>query len=501
MKKGNAELFDDLFIFEMANNHQGDVEHGKRIIRAMGDIARKRGIRAAVKLQYRNLDTFIHPDFRNDTKAKHISRFLSTELSKNQFKELVDEIKSEGLVSICTPFDEESVQWIIDHKIDIIKVASCSADDWPLLDKIVSTGMPVIASTGGLDILQIDNLITYLAHRETRFAILHCVGIYPSPNEVLNMRFLERLRRRYPEITFGYSGHETPGNLNPIIAAIALGARIFERHVGLPTDTITLNNYSMSPEETDTWVGAALEAKSICGSLDKSITSSESDSLLSLKRGVYFKKPVKKGQLIKREDVYFAMPCQAGQITSSDFGKFRATFTATKNYEVNEALIDHNKTDEFHALRSIIHEAKGLLSEAGVVLSPDAEIELSHHYGIERFREFGILIVNLINREYCKKIIVVFPGQHHPEQHHVKKEETFHILSGELQASMNGIERTLKTGEILTIERGVRHAFWSLKGCIIEEVSTTHYRNDSFYTDETINSLDPMQRKTIITEF
>jgi sialic acid synthase SpsE/mannose-6-phosphate isomerase-like protein (cupin superfamily) len=501
MIQKSAELFDDLFIFEMANNHQGDVEHGKRIIRAMGEIGRNRKIKAAVKLQYRNLDTFIHPDFRHNTEAKHISRFLSTELSKEQFRELVREIKVQGLVSVCTPFDEDSVQWIIDHEIEIIKVASCSADDWPLLDRIVGAGKPVIASTGGLQLPQIDNLINFLSHREVEFAILHCVGIYPSPNELLNMRFIERLRKRYPEIIFGYSGHEAPDNLGPVLAATALGASIFERHVGVPTENITLNAYSMSPEQADAWVAAALEAKSMCGSVEKSISSAESESLLSLKRGVFFCKSVEKGQAITREDIYFAMPCGSGQVTSSDFGKFRAKFIASKNYSANEALIECINTDEYHNLRLIIHEAKGLLSEAGIVLMPSAEIELSHHYGIQRFREFGLLIVNLINREYCKKILIIFPGQHHPEQYHIKKEETFHVLSGELILSLNGIKRQLTKGDIVTIERGVKHAFWSIKGSIIEEVSTTHFRNDSFYTDEKISILDPMQRKTIITEF
>ena len=69
----------------MANNHQGDVNHGINIIKEMGKIAKKHNIKAAVKLQYRQLDSFIHPDFRNDTKAKHISRFLSTELKQDQF--------------------------------------------------------------------------------------------------------------------------------------------------------------------------------------------------------------------------------------------------------------------------------------------------------------------------------------------------------------------------------------------------------------------------------
>ena len=75
------DWFEDLFVFEMANNHQGSVEHGLRIISEMGKVARKYGVKAGVKFQYRDLDTFIHPDFVNKKDVKHIPRFLDTRLS------------------------------------------------------------------------------------------------------------------------------------------------------------------------------------------------------------------------------------------------------------------------------------------------------------------------------------------------------------------------------------------------------------------------------------
>ena len=484
----------------MANNHQGDVAHGISIIKEMGKIAKKHNVRAAVKLQYRQLDTFIHPDYRNDTKAKHISRFLSTELDPSQFLELVKAIKAEGMYSMCTPFDEESVDLILQHEIDIIKIASCSADDWPLLNKIVGTNKTIISSTGGLSMLEIDNLFSFLTTRSSNFAILHCVGIYPSPNETLNLNFISKLKIRYPSITIGYSGHEKPDNYDVVKVALSKGAEIFERHVGVPTDTITLNGYSMNPKETDKWIEAALIAKEILGN-DKVVTKDEADSLLSLKRGVFAKRAIKKGKVIKSEDVFFAMPCKEGQLTSSDFGKLRAYYVASANYGVNESIFEKVVTDKYHNLRTIIHEAKGMLNEAGIVLNEKAEIELSHHYGIDRFNEAGILIVSLVNKEYCKKIIVVFPGQNHPEQYHIKKEETFHILSGELLVTLNGIEFTALKGGIFTIDRGVKHAFSSKKGAIIEEISTTHFRNDSYYTDPLISQQDPMTRKTVIEKF
>lgn len=494
-------LFTDLVIFEMANNHQGDVEHALTIIKEMGKISQKYKLKAAVKFQYRHLETFLHPKFKNDKEAKHIGRFQTTELKPEQFLTMVKAVKDEGMISICTPFDERSVDLIVEHEIEIIKIASCSADDWSLLEKISKIDKPVIASTAGLDISSIDNLVNFLKHRNKIFAIMHCVGIYPSPTDVLNLKFISKMKKRYQNVPIGYSGHELPDNTYVVTAAVALGASLFERHVGVPTDKITLNKYSMNPHETEQWVQEIIEAKKMLGSENKIITDEEKDSLMSLKRGVFVNKKINKGRALTNEDVFFAMPCAKNQLTSGEFGRVRARYVASKDYDKDSAVFEHSEIDSYYKLRKIIHEAKGMLNEAGVILNPNSEIELSHHYGIENFYKFGCLIVSLVNREYCKKIIVVFPGQHHPEQRHVKKEETFHVLSGDIVITLNGITSKLSSSDIITIERGVTHSFYSEGGAVIEEVSTTHYRNDSFYTDALIAEQDPMARKTILKNF
>jgi len=494
-------LFKDLFIFEMANNHQGDVNHGLAIIREMGKLQRKYNINAAVKFQYRQLDTFIHPDFRHDKEAKHISRFLSTELSLNDYYTMVQATREEGLVTVCTPFDEESVDIILKHGIEIIKVASCSADDWPLLQKIATAGKPVIASTGGLLMPQIDNLVSFMRHRSLDFAVLHCVGIYPSPDEVQHLNFIEKLIRRFPDVTIGYSGHEAPDNTDVAKVAIAKGARILERHVGLPTDTVKLNAYSMNPEQVDQWIAATLQARVICGNHEKSVTQAEMDSLLSLKRGVFARHNLKEGQEIEASDVFFAMPCQPGQLTSGEFGRYRARWKTTRDYKAKEAVFETNPPDLYTQIRGIIHQAKGLFTEAGIVLGENYEVELSHHYGLENFAATGCLIVTVMNREYCKKLIVVLPGQSNPMHKHKKKEETFQLLHGDLQAILEEEQYNLKPGDQLLVKRDTWHSFRSVNGAIFEEISTTHYRNDSFYADEKIAALDPMQRKTVLEEF
>jgi len=495
----NTSIFENLFVFEMANNHQGSVAHGLKIIQEMAEIARKFKLKATVKLQYRQLDTFIHPDYRDRSDVQHIPRFISTALSRDDFHQLVQATKAAGMLSMVTPFDEDSVDVCLEHDVDILKVASCSATDWPLLEKIAAAKRPVIFSTGGVSISEVDKLVSFFAHQNIAFAIMHCVALYPTPNAKLQMGIIRRLANRYPGIPIGYSGHESPDNHDPVKIAVAMGARMFERHVGVPTDKIKLNTYSMAPGETEAWVHAAFIAKSIVGDPTcKELPDEERASLLSLQRGVYARIPIKKGERISPEAIFFAMPCQPEQTTSGQFGSYRTTYVASKDYNPNEAIYEAARPDIIKEIRNYIHDAKGMLYEARIQLGTEFTVELSHHSGIEKFGQVGCLIVNVINREYCKKLIVVLPGQHHPNHRHQKKEETFQVLHGEVEVTLNGGNYVLQPGNKLLIERGSWHSFHSPMGAIFEEISTTHIVGDSYYEDPAIAGLDPMQRKTVL---
>lgn len=490
------QKFENLLIFEMANNHQGSVQHGLDIIHALGAVSRKYQINAAVKLQYRDLDTMIHPDYVGRTDVKHIPRFLSTKLSKDEFYTLVKAIRDEGMVTMCTPFDEASVDTCMDHGIDILKVASCSATDWPLLEAVAKTRRPVIISTGGKTFSDMDKIYNFLVHRNVDFAMLHCVGLYPVGYEYIQLNCMDKIKNRYPDIPFGYSGHENPKDFSIAQMAVAKGAHILERHIGLATESITLNSYSTDVRDISKWIEAVQNARKICGSSSqKFISNEELQSMNELARGCYAVVPIKKGQEIKRSDVFFAMPCSSGQTTS---GMFQEGIIATKDYSTNEGIYETRAVSLTSDTRSIIHDVKGMLYEAKIVVGSQFELELSHHYGLEHFRHYGATIINVINREYCKKLIVILPGQQHPNHYHKVKEESFQVLSGILTLTLDGVTREVKAGEVITVERNVPHAFTSSEGCIFEEVSTTHAKNDSYYEDEKIAKLDVMERKTIL---
>lgn len=502
MKPSPKFDFTDLFTLEMANNHQGSVDHGLKIIKEMGKVVREHGVKATVKLQFRDLDTFIHPADKKKTDNKHVPRFLSTKLAKKDFKILVEATKAEGMISMATPFDEASVDLLKELNVDILKIASCSAKDWPLLEKAVTAGKPMIVSVGGMTIPEIDRLVSFLDHRYVHFALMHCVAIYPTPNDKLNLKQIEVLRKRYPGITIGFSTHEEPENMAAIMIAYAKGARIFERHVGVPTKTISLNAYSSTPEQVSRWIAAWKVARDAEGPAERMPDPKEDADLGSLKRGVFAKKPIKKGQKIRRSDVYFAFPYRAGQLSSGDFKE--DAVIADKAYKADEAIA-HETRDFSPSVRDLvyhpIHEIKAMLNTAGIALPVDFSVELSHHYGLENFRKVGTVIIDVLNREYCKKILVQLPGQEHPYHHHLQKEEAFHVLAGVLELELEGRRMTLHAGDLAVVQRGVKHRFWSDTGAIFEEISSTHFNNDSFYEDTAISSLPREARKTKLSNW
>lgn len=498
----NKYDFLDLFTFEMANNHQGSVDHGIAIIDEIAALAKDEGLKAAVKLQFRQLDTFVHPDYKDRPDVPHIPRFMSTRLSEEQFKVLVDRIHEKGLISMATPFDEESVDMLGRLNVEILKVASCSATDWPLIESIASARKPVIASVAGASLGDIDRMVSYFEMKHVDFALQHCVGIYPTPPEKMQLNQISLLIRRYPHVPVGFSSHEPAGSLDMVKMAVAKGARLFERHVGKATETIKLNGYSMDIESTRRWVKAYKTAVEACGAEHRAPADiSEWKALETLKRGVWAKRDLQAGETVRREDVFFAMPIQDGQL---DSGLWREGLKADADYKAlaplaaKAAAFPASKTE---VLDRVLLQVKGMLNEARIPLGKDFQIEISHHYGLERFREFGAVIIDCVNRQYCKKLILQLPRQKHPYHFHKRKEETFQMIWGDLEVEVNGKRHNLQAGDSLVIHPAQWHKFSTLNGAIFEEISTTHYNDDSFYEDKKIASMPRAERKTKVANW
>lgn len=474
-----------LFVFEMANNHQGNVEHGKRIMSEIKTVCEDYPeFDYAFKFQYRNLDTFIHPAYKGRMDVKNVKRFQETRLTLDQFCELLDTGRSYGFTMICTPFDESSVDSICAHGYDYIKIASCSLGDWPLLEKIAKAKKPVIASTAGSDINTIQKVVHFFENRNIELSLMHCVAEYPTPLAYMEMNQLDLLMKEFPQHRIGFSTHESPSDLLPVSLAVAKGARIFEKHVGVPTDTITLNGYSANPAQVREWLNAAKIAFECCGTdVGRYVPSEkEKSDLAALERGVFAKRFLRVGQRLSMDDVYLAFPCQTGQLTAvslSKYNEIRLQEDVEKDGCIRKDAVQIINTTK--SVEHIVKDVVDILHDGNVVVPEGSTLEISHHYGIDKFYETGAVLIDCVNREYCKKLMILLPGQSHPTHYHKKKEETFVILHGTLSLMLDGLEKILSKGDVVTVERNAKHSFSSVNGCVFEEISTTHFKDDSFY--------------------
>ena len=145
-----------LVIFEMANNHMGDLMHAKQIVNNFSKLSKKfdKYIQFAFKFQFRDLETYIHESFKNRDHHQ-VKRFVDTKFSNKEWDALINYCRSKNFLLICTAFDEKSVDKIIQKKFDYLKIASCSMDEWPLLEYIAKKNIKKIICSLGLSLIHI----------------------------------------------------------------------------------------------------------------------------------------------------------------------------------------------------------------------------------------------------------------------------------------------------------------------------------------------------------
>jgi len=491
-----------LIILDMANNHGGDVKHGHAIIEAVSQVAQESPFAIAVKFQFRNLDTYVHSSYLGRMDLKYVRRFQETRLTWDEFQELLEHVRSAGLLAACTPFDEDSVPLVRDFGFDFLKIASASAADWNLLEAAAATGLPMVVSTGGLETPTLDRVVRYLNRYAPTFALMHCVSLYPTPTKFLNLQRIGELRRRYPRTPVGYSTHESPDNDAAAGLAIAQGARILERHFGVPQDESPLNGYSSNPSQLRAWIRHLANAAIMLGNQGTFAESlpEERSSLEQLERGLYAKREIPPNQVISSEDLRLAFPRVSGQLSAKDFSLenrmvSRAAIKGGEPISSSQVAIEISRKPVLEARDAVVD----LIKRSGIEIPLQSELEVSHHYGIERFDDVGMCMITTVNRAYCKKLLFLLAGQRHPEQYHKIKDETFQLLFGDCTLILDGIPQRLEVGQVVTIEPNVRHAFSSDDGCVLEEISSTHHSGDSYYVDESINQ--NKQRKSFVGLF
>ncbi len=343
----DKDIFDGLFVLELANNHWGKLERGLKIIDDYAEVVKKNNVKASVKLQFRDVDSFIHKDFRDLEGFRYIWKTQKTQMPWASLKALVERVSEKGMLTMVTPFDEISVDKCVEFGVDIIKIASSDIRDKTLLKKIGAAGKPVIASSGGSTSLdQLDYLVKFFKEKNLPFALNHCVSLYPSEDKDLHLNQIDLLKKRYPDTVIGFSTHEYHDWDSSVKMAYAKGARTFERHVDIDYEGVPVSKYCSLPEQADIWFKAYHKAVEMCGPEEsneekRQPPEKEVRYLDALVRGVYAKKDLPAGHKLTKEDIYLAIPLHKGQISGREFEEGEVlTASIEKDKAVNIEKLD-----------------------------------------------------------------------------------------------------------------------------------------------------------------
>ncbi len=220
-------------VAEIGNNHNGDINLARKSVEAAA-----RAGADAVKFQKRNVGEVFTKELLD--KVQTHSKSMGTtygdyrrklELSEGEMRELKELSHSLGLAFFVTPFDLKSAEMLARIGMDAWKIASFDVNTKPLLEFVASQNQPIFLSTGMATPEEMDEAVETILKYHNELVVLHCVSIYPTPDEDLNIGAIKTMLERYNPLPIGYSGHEL--GFIPTIAAVTLGACAIERHFTL----------------------------------------------------------------------------------------------------------------------------------------------------------------------------------------------------------------------------------------------------------------------------
>lgn len=216
-------------IAEIGINHNGSLDIAKRLI----DVAVVSGC-DAVKFQKRNPDVCV-PEHQKGVMREtpwgtmtYLDYKYKVELEKEEYDEIDQYCKEKGIEWSASPWDLDSLQFLMQYDLPWIKIPSAMITNEELMLATAKTGKKVIFSTGMSTYEEIDTAVEWLKDNEV--LMLHCNSTYPAPLKDLNLKCIQTLKERYG-CEVGYSGHEF--RLGTSVAAVYLGATCIERHITL----------------------------------------------------------------------------------------------------------------------------------------------------------------------------------------------------------------------------------------------------------------------------
>ena len=295
-------------IAEMSGNHNQSLERALELV----DAAAEAGAHA-LKLQTYTADTitmkgaYTIEDKNSLWNGKELHDLYKMAYTPWEWhKPIFDRAKENGMIAFSSPFDETAVDFLESLNVPIYKIASFENTHHPLLKKVAATGKPVIISSGVTTREDITESIEVLRNAGCKnIILLKCTSTYPATPENTNLLTIPNLIETF-NCTVGLSDH-TMG-VGASVAAVALGARVIEKHFTLRrADGGVDSAFSLEPEELKSLVVETERAFLSLGVIQTGILPAEEKSLL-FKRSIYISKDVKAGDILNDTNLKVIRP-------------------------------------------------------------------------------------------------------------------------------------------------------------------------------------------------
>ena len=296
-----------LIIAEAGVNHNGNLLRAKKLVDAAAaadaDIVKFQTFKAS-KLTTRLLSKADYQKNSSDDNQSQFDLLQQLELNDADYLELREHCESREIEFLSTGFDIESVDYLIDLGITKIKIPSGEITNLPYLRHVGSKSLPIILSTGMSNIVEIASALEILTKSGTKkenITLLHCTSEYPAPMSSINLNALSTIRDEFG-VSVGYSDHSQ--GIEVAVAAVALGARIIEKHFTLDKNLPGPDHKaSLNPSELESMVKAIRNVERAMGSPRKVPTLAEEEMKKVARKFLVASRQIKKGEFFTTENI------------------------------------------------------------------------------------------------------------------------------------------------------------------------------------------------------
>lgn len=307
----NGKLMNRIFIIAEAGvNHNGDIETAKKLV----DVAVEAGA-DAVKFQTfktenlvcRNASKAAYQMETTDAEESQFAMLKRLELTPDMHEELMDYCREKRIMFLSTPFDVDSLHYLVERGVELIKLPSGEITNYPLLREAAKTGKKMILSTGMSTMNEVRSAMEVLKDNGcTDITVLHCNTEYPTPYADVNLTAMQTIRKE-TGADVGYSDH-TQGIEIPIAAA-ALGAKVIEKHFTLDRNMEGPDHRaSLEPEELTQMVKAIRHIEAALGAGDKEPSQSERKNMAVARKSIVAGHDIKEGEIFTEENLTTKRP-------------------------------------------------------------------------------------------------------------------------------------------------------------------------------------------------